>query len=559
MTHAERATQYARDVVEGRVLACRYVKLACQRHLDDLERSESEDYPYRFDEGVANKWCRFVEQMPHVKGRWAREREMIVLEDWQCFTVGVPLGWVRKKDGLRRFRRVYDEEPRKQAKSTKIAAVGLGMMTIDNEEGAEVYCGATTEQQAWEVFRPAKQMAERTDKFREYFGVQVNAKTIIVPKTSSRFAPLIGKPGDGASPSFSITDEYHEHATEEQYDTMMTGMGAREQPMSWVITTAGADTSGPCYALRNEAIEVLEGKVDNPEFFAIIFTIDEDDDWTTEEALIKANPNIDVSVSKEFLLSQQRDAINNPRKQSAFKTKHLNVWVGAASPFFNAEKWDRLGNTSLKSDDCVGLPCYVAVDLAAKIDIAGFGLLFFDEDADRYLWFPRFYVPAAVASDAAKRKYDAWVTQGHLTATPGNVTDFDVIEADIVAEIERHNVVHAAFDQWNSMQLSTRISNQTGVECIDIPMSVKHLSDPMKWVQALIEDSRLRHDGNPIMSWMVGNVTAQEDRNGNVFPRKERPENKIDGAVMLIMAMERGFQQPGDESYLSGGELAWVD
>lgn len=557
---AARATRYAQRVVDGDILACRYVRLACQRHLDDIKASENPDYPYEFDADAVRRVCVFIQHLPHVKGKWAREKKTIELEDWQCFAVGVPFGWVRRSDGLRRFRRTYNEVPRKNAKSTTSAGVGLYALVADRETGGEVYCGAGTEAQAWEVFRPAKQMAERTEQLREATGLQVNAKTLVVPGTGSRFAPVIGKPGDGASPSLAIVDEYHEHATEEQYDTFLTGMGAREQPMLWTITTAGADTSGPCYALRQEAIEVLEGKVQNPELFAIIYTIDDEDDWTSEEALIKANPNLGVSVDAGFLRAQIRDAINNPRKQSAVKTKHLNVWVGAASPYFNLEKWDRLADKSLDPSQFVGDPCYIGVDLASKVDITATGMLFQREvNGDpHYYWFPRFYIPEEVAHDPGKRSYAGWVASGHMIATPGNITDFNAVEDDLADAAERQNVIHMAFDQWNSMQMSVSLKERTGVECIDIPMSVKHLSDPMKWVQALIEDGRLHHDGNPVMSWMIGNVTAQQDRNDNVFPRKERPENKIDGAIALIMAMERGFQRDIGTTYLDSADEVFI-
>lgn len=561
MTHAELANAYARDVVEGRQIACRYVVLACQRHLDDLAESEKPGARYYFDADEANRWCRFVELMPHVKGKWSRARETIKLEPWQCFTIAVPFGWRKRSNDKRRFRRVYEEEPRKQAKSTKVAALGLGMLTMDGEDGAEVYSGAGTEVQAWEVFGPAKKMAERSERFCEAGGVKVNAKNLVVHGTNSKFVPVIGKPGDGASPTFAITDEYHEHATEEQYDTMITGMGSREQPMSWVITTAGFDTAGPCYALRTEAIEVLEGKVENPELFAIIYTIDDDVDWTSEDALRMANPNMGVSVFEEYLLSQQRDAINNPRKQVTFKTKHLCVWVGAAAPYFNLEKWNRLGDVDLSADDFVGDPCWIATDLAAKLDITASGKLFRREidGADHYFWFPRFYVPHEVAHDPANRRYSGWVEQGHLIATPGNVTDFGRVEDDIVADAKEHSVQHCSFDPWNSMQMSQQIAERTGVECIDIPMTVKHLSDPMKWAQALIVDGRMHHDANPVMAWMIGNVTAQEDRMGNVFPRKEKQENKIDGPIALIMALERGFQLEQEGSYLETEDALWLD
>ena len=194
--------------------------------------------------------------------------------------------------------------------------------------------------------------------------------------------------------------------------------------------------------------------------------------------------------------------------------------------------------------------------MAAKLDITATGLLF--ERDDHYYWFPTFYVPDEIANDPSKRQYAGWAAQGHLTVTPGNVTDFGLVEDELVMAAEEHNVVHFGFDQWNSMQMSLSVKERTGVECVDIPMTTKHLSDPMKWVQALIEDGRLHHDGNPVMSWMIGNVTAQVDRNDNVFPRKERPENKIDGAVALIMAMERGFQRQEGGSYLDDAEDLWI-
>lgn len=551
MTYAERATRYAQRIVDGDIPACRVVRLACQRHLDDLENSTE----YVFDEEAVHRVCFFIELLPHTKGQWLRRGELLKLEDWQVFLIGVPFGWLRKDTGKRRFRRVYAEVPRKNAKSTISAALGLYALAFDHEAGAEVYCGAGSEKQAWEVFRPAKLMAEKSPHLLAATGLEVNAKTLVQQASASRFEAVIGKPGDGASPHFAIVDEFHEHNTDDQLDTFLTGMGAREQPMLWVITTAGADTAGPCYALRSEAIEVLQGKVTNPEFFSVVYTTDADDDWTSVDSIVKANPNIGVSVDKDFLIAQQRDAVNNPRKQSAFKTKHLNLWVGAADPYFNSEKWRQLsGDYPLESFH--GKQCWIGVDLAAKIDLTAVVYLF--KEADDYFVVPRFYCPEDVINDPKRRSYFAWMKEGHLIATDGNVTDFDLVQQDLVEATERFAVQTIGFDQWNSMQMSTSLSTATGVSCVDIPMTVKHLSDPMKWLQALIEDGTLHNDGNPIMEWMMGNVTAKEDRNGNVFPRKERAENKIDGAVALIMAMERGFQPVEEKSYLESSEVLWL-
>lgn len=539
--HSDRAHQYARDVVAGRIIACRWVKLACKRHLDDLA-SESHDFPYRFDADAADRVCEFVELMPHVKGKW--RGTTMTLEPWQCFLVCVVFGWVHAKTGLRRFRRVYQEVPRKNGKSSLVAALGLYMFTEDGEPGPEVYSGAGSEKQAWEVFGPARQMAKLMPPLQAHYGVDVNAKTLARVDANGKFEPVIGKPGDGSSPSFAITDEYHEHATSEQYDTMVTGMGAREQPMAWVVTTAGSDTSGPCYDLRQTCTAMLEGKIEDPELFALIHTIDEGDDWTSVEALEKANPNMGVSVFRDYLLAQQRDAINNPRKQVTFRTKHLNVWETAASPYFNAERWRRLADESLRIEDFAGEECWKGVDLASKLDLAADVTLFRREidGAEHWYAFLRPYLPESRAEDAENRHYAGWSAEGALVLTPGDITDYAYIEADIRSDFDRFDVRQLGFDPHNATYLMTRLMDEYGEErVVEVPQTVTHLSEPMKEVQALIEDGRLHHDGNPVFAWAIGNVTAKEDRNENVFPRKERRENKIDPAVALIIAMGRAM------------------
>lgn len=548
------AAEYARDVIAGRIVACRFTIQACQRHVDGLRDQRKKTYAYRLDEVAAAKVCTFIELLPHVKGKWARDKERITLEPWQCFIVVNVFGWKRKSDGLRRYRRVYIEVPRKNAKSTLTAAIANYMLVGDREHGAEVYSGATSEKQAWEVFGPARLMASGTPALLDHYGVTVGAKNLHAINTASKFEPIIGKPGDGASPSFAVTDEYHEHATSEQYDTMVTGMGAREQPIAWVITTAGSNTAGPCYGLRQQAVDTLAGTVDHSELFAIIYTIDEEDTWDSETALRKANPNMGVSVFEGFLRSEQERAVKTPREQATFKTKHLCVWVTAASPYFNAEKWNRAADPSLTLADFKGQRCVVSFDLASKIDIASDMRLFERILDGKKHWyaFGRFYVPEERTKLPEFRHYAGWVEEGHLTATPGNMIDFDYIEANIKADCEMFEVARIGADPWNATQVITHLQSHVGADrVIEVPQTVLHLSEPMKEVQAVIEDGRFHHDGNPVLAWMIGNVTAQSDRNGNVFPRKESDERKIDGAVALIVAVacRSAFEQAPETSY----------
>jgi phage terminase large subunit-like protein len=544
------ARDYAKDVVAGRILACRFVKLACLRHLDGLKKQRTKAYPYKMDEAAAVKVCRFIELLPHVKGKWARDKEKIRLEPWQAFIVVNVFGWKRKKDGLRRYRRVYVEVPRKNAKSTLTAAIADYMLVADDEHGAEVYSGATTEKQAWEVFGPARLMIQQTPELIEHFGVSVGAKNLHVLATASKLEPIIGKPGDGASPSMSVTDEYHEHDTPVQYETMLTGMGAREQPLAWVITTAGSDTSGPCYTLRQQAIDTLEGKTAHDELFTVIYGIDgpvgkkgqpgyrAGDDWTSPNAIRKANPNLGVSVSEEFLRTAQLRAVSDPTEASTFKTKHLDEWVTAASPYFNAEYWARLSDAPAKAAH-TGNACVKGLDLASKIDLAAEVSVFqrMVDEVAHYDVYGRFYVPEGEAAKPEKRSYAAWAADGHLTLTPGNGIDLDAIEDDVTKDADTFPIAAVGGDPWNATQLITHLQKALGEEvAIVIPQTTAHLSEPMKEIQKLINEGRIHHDGNPVMAWCIGNVTAQEDRNDNVFPRKEKAERKIDGAVALINA-----------------------
>jgi len=406
-----------------------------------------------------------------------------------------------------------------------------------------VYSGATSEYQAYEVFRPANLMSRATPQYRDTFGVGmtgVNASNISVVETNSKFEPVIGKPGDGASPSCAIVDEYHEHKTPDLYDTMQTGMGARSQPLMLVITTSGSDISGPCYMHQAELQKILEGVIENDQRFGIIFTTDKDDDWTSEEALRKANPNYGVSVDADFLRAQQRDAMADPRKQAVFQTKHLNIWVAAASPWLNLYNLQRVADSSLSIDDFRGETCVVGLDLASKIDIASVCWLFrrMISDAVHYYAFWRHYVPQSAVDKKENVHYKGWVEQGYLIATPGNMISLGQIEDDVIASSENHVISEVAMDEWGGREIATALTEE-GFTVVNIPMQVKYLSEPMKEIQAVVDDERFHHDGNPCTVWMLSNVEVKEDRNENIFPRKLRPENKIDAAIAQVVAMAR--------------------
>jgi phage terminase large subunit-like protein len=542
--HVVKANYYARAVVGGGVPAGKYVRLAAERHLNDLKRSKEKGYPYYFDIEAAERACAFIELLPHTKGKWAREAQRLVLSPWQCFIVAVLFGWKRRKNGKRRFRELYAEIPRKNGKSQLGAGIGLYMLIADEEFGAEIYSGATTEKQAWEVFGPAKQMIERTPKLAKAAGVEVWAKSLSIPSDGSKFEPVIGKPGDGSSPSCALIDEFHEHDTPDLIDTMQTGMGAREQPLTAIITTAGYNLGGPCYDKHGEAKKMLDGLIENDELFAVIFSIDEGDDWADPASLQKANPNFGVSVDMDFLLAQQRRATMNPIEQNRFKTKHLNVWCSAKNAWMNMQQWALCEDKGLSIEEFAGAPCWFVLDLASKNDICAFVQLFKKtiNGLDHYYAFGRYYLPEDAIEEAKSNQalYRKWVIQGHLFATEGAEIDFDVIREEVKTLSSKYAVEEVVYDPWRATQLAHQLAKD-GATVVEYRQTVQNMSPAMKEVMAAVKAGRFHHDGNPVLNWMISNVVAKEDAKENIYPRKEKPENKIDGPVALIMGVGRAM------------------
>ena len=542
------ANRYARNVVAGKIDACKWVRLACKRHLDDLEASKARSFKWKFDKAQAERVCAFVQLLPHTKGKWARERRLIKLEPWQLFIFCSVFGWVSKKNGLRRFREVYCEIPRKNGKSVVAAGIGLYMLCADGEYGAEVYCGATTEKQAWEVFRPARLMMLKTPDLVEAAGVEIHARSLALPDDGSRLEPIIGDPGDGSSPSCSLVDEYHEHESDALYETMLTGMGAREQPLIFTITTAGSNIAGPCYEKRKQICAMLENSVANDELFGLIYTLDEQDDWRELQVLKKANPNYGVSIFPENLQRSLADAIRYPSRQNAFKTKHCNLWVNAKRAWLNQLHWDQATDSNLSLDDMLGKRSYLGVDLASKCDIADIALVFREKDAagrDLWTFFNRHYLPeGAVQGDGPNQDaYERWVNEGHLITTDGEELDFDVIREDAKAIGVDHQVEEIAYDKWRATQLAHQLMKD-GAEVVEVGGGIQTMNLAMRELEAALVSGRVRHNGDPVLAWMASNVVAHEFK-GCITPTKESSAKKIDGMVAILMAMSRALLADG--------------
>ncbi len=528
------ANQYIEDVLSGAIPACHWVKKACQRQKRDLHGLTG----YVFNTKKACKVCYFVECLRHTKGPLATQR--IQLEPWQIFILTTVFGWV-DAEGARRFKKVYIEVPRGNGKSAISSAICLFMLAADNEYGAECYTFATTGDQARIVFDVSRQMAVMCKDVTSALGITVQKHSITQLKTGSKLSPKNSKDDtlDGLNTHFGCIDELHAHKNRGLYDVIETSIGKRQQPLLWVITTAGFDTSGICYEVRTMITMVLNGLVKAEAQFGIIYTIDDDDDWRSDDALIKSNPNWGVSVNPETIRDIRLNALNLPSAANNFKTKHLNIWCSAKAAWMDMQAWKLCEDPKLSLDDFEGQPCIIGLDLGAKNDITAKVKLFPQTRTDgktEYVAFYDFYLPEDTVEKSSNSQYQGWVDQGIIHQTPGAMTDFAIVEEGIREDLSRFDVQAIAYDPWQATQLATRLSDD-GAPMVEFRNTVQNMSDPMKSLEALVLDKRIKHPCNLAMDWMMGNVVAKLDAKDNIFPRKERYENKIDGPVAMIYAL----------------------
>lgn len=579
--YVEVAKKYAEQVLAGEIPACKWTKASVKRQLDDLVRAETDpDWAYEFSIERAEHVCRFIELLPHIKGdEWAGKP--IQLQPWQIFILTTVFGWLNRGTGYRRFRTVYIEVPRKNAKSTLSSAVSLYMATADREAGAEIYSAATTQKQARIVFDDARMMAAGSPKLRSRFGVKVYKNSISssfqeqrgenIVEINSLFLPLSaeGSTLDGLNIHFASVDELHAHKKRDVFDVLETGTGSRRQSLLWAITTAGSDTAGICYEQRTYLTRILntvlrrhEGLgypikgtyLDDETYFGIIYTIDDGDDWTNPACWAKANPNYGVSVYPEDIKRLADKAIRVASARSNFLTKRLNKWVASAEAWMDMLAWDKCADPDLKIEQFLGEECWVPLDLASKKDIAEKGNLFQREidGKDHYYYFGTHYLPELAATDEANSQYAGWVEDGWLKTTPGNITDYDVIEDDIRADTSKFTVLEVPYDPHQATQLSTHLMAEN-IEMVEVKPTVLNFSEPMKEFEALVIDGRFHHNGDPVLTWMVGNVVAFRDNKDNIYPRKESDEKKIDGPVAIITGLARAIA--GRQTPTHDGEL----
>lgn len=555
MTCVEKALYYIDDVLAGDIVAGNFERKACQRAMRDFKRQGKKTFPYWFDADEANRACQFIENLPHIKGEWAKRRELLHLEPWQCFVVCMVFGWkcartildiagnVLMHEATRRFRTVYLEVARKNAKSTLLSAIGLYMLAADGEEGAEIYSAATTHKQAKIVWADAKAMAQKSAGFRRHFGVETNAKNISIIAHAAKFEPLHsqGETLDGLNVHCVINDELHAHKKRHLYDVLETATGSRTQPLILNITTAGYNKAGICFELRSYLTKILQRIFADETFFGIIFTIDEGDDPLDRKVWRKSNPNYGVSVYPFDMERLAKKAEKSPASMNNFLTKRINIWCNAETAFMPMQAWDKCADPTLVEADYFEDDMWTGVDLASKIDMNAVVRLYkrIIDDETHVFCFASFYLPELAITKSTNAQYDGWKRRGLLIATPGNIIDMDQIEADVIELRDGRQLREVCFDPGhNATQWAGHLEDE-GLEMVEVRPTVLNFSEPLKWWEALVTDGRFHHDGNEILTWMVSNVVVKHDFKDNIYPRKERTENKIDGPVAICLAMNR--------------------
>lgn len=546
MTYCEIASQYIEEVLDGTIPSCKWVKLACKRQKDNLENGVP---GYHFDEEKAERVCKFIYNIPHVKGKVKGKR--VELSPWWVFIYTTLIGWV-DDNGCRRFNLAYISVARKNSKSTGLAPLLLYLAFADGEGGAEVYSAATTKDQAGILYRTARSMIRGCPELADFYGLKIaggnieksSAGSLYQPGSGSFIQALSRDQGgnhDGLDVHAAGVDELHAHKTRDVWDVIETATGAREQSLIIAITTAGFNLAGICYEQESYIKKILDGVVEDETYFGIVYTLDDDDLedkerlFTDPELWKKANPNYGLSVKPEDLKRKALKASQMTSAQGNFLTKHCNVWVNADSAWLDMIAWDKC-KADIDLEQYRDWDAYLAVDLASKNDIACVACLL--KKDEQYRLFVQSFINEEAAEFDTNSQYYGWVQDGFLIETDGNVTDYAAIEEHIKHLCDVLSVQEVIFDPWQSSYISQNLMRQ-GMNVIEYRQTVQNMSEPMKELGALIASKKIQHDGNPCTTWQFSNVVAHVDNKENIYPKKEQPQNKIDAAVATIMAIGR--------------------
>ena len=502
-----------------------------------------------YDKAKADRAVKFIENLCHTKGKWAGKRFWLL--PWQEQLIR-DIFEIVKPDGNRQFRTAFVEICKKVGKSELAAAVALYLLYADNEPSAEVYGAAADRQQASIVFDVAKQMVEMSPALMKRSKLMAATKRIVNYGNAGFYQVLSAEVGNkhGFSVSGLVFDEIHTQPNRQLYDVLTKGSSdARQNPLHFIITTAGTDRHSIAYELHTKAVDILEGRRSDPTFYPVVYGLKDDEDWEDEANWYKVNPSLGYTVDVERLRDAYREAKQNPADEITFKWLRCNMWVSSTVAWIPEQIYMR-GNEKIDMDALEGRDCYAGLDLSSTGDITAFVLMFppRDED-DKYIVLPYFWVPEETIPQrvkAASVPYDVWERQGFIQATEGNVIHYDFIEHFIEELGKKYHILEIAFDRWGAVQMVQDLEGM-GFTVVPFGQGFKDMSPPSKEFYKILMEGKMIHGGNPVLRWMAGNVVIDTDPAGNIKVTKAKSKEKIDGIVAAIMALDRCIRHEGEK------------
>lgn len=526
---------------------CQLETMAIERAIRDLETGHKRGLWW--DECEAQRAVSFFGELKHWKGEWTGQP--IQLAAWQEQLIVAPLfGW-KRKNRTRRFRRCYVELPRKNAKTTLTAGIGLFGLAADREGGAEIYVGATKERQAKLLFTDAKMFVKKSEGLLDL--IKVRNSALVCLDLASTFQPVASNSEtlDGLNAHMALLDELHAHPNGKLYNVLASSQGARSQPLIMAITTAGNNRTSFCYSQRTYAASVLRRETEDDALLPLICTIDDGDDWTTPEAAAKANPNLGISIYPDFLLEQCKVAQRLVTARDEYRQKHLNEWVSDSSKWIQPKDWTACLRPRDQWPNLEGRECFLGLDLAARRDLTAAVELY--REGKGYYCVATFWLPAKRLEELIEEgdeRYKPWVDAGYIRTTDTYSTDYEAIREWVRELASIRQVKEIAYDPWNASQLSGWLIND-GFQLVPVAQTFPQLNEPTKELEALIVEQLLWHEGHPVLAWCADNVDLLRDASGNVKPKKpaaggsndesEDQKKKIDGISALVTCLKRAM------------------
>lgn len=494
-----------------------------------------------YEKAKADRAVKFIENLRHTKGKWAGKRFWLL--PWQEQIIRDVFGVV-KEDGNRQFLTAFVEIGKKNGKSELAAAVALYLLYADNEPSAEVYGAAADRQQAAIVYSVAEEMVRQSPALMRRSKIMTAVKRIVNYSNAGFYQVLSAEVGTkhGLNVSGLVLDEVHAQPNRKLYDVLTKGSGdAREQPLFFLITTAGTEKESICYELHTKAVDILAGRKVDPTFYPVVFGLTDEDDWHDEKNWYKANPSLGQTIQIDRVRDAYREALQNPAEENVFKQLRLNMWVSSLTRFIPEQIFD-LGNIPIDMEALKDRDCYGGLDLSSTGDITAFVLMFPPRnEEEKYILLPFFWIPEETIPLRVRRgsvPYDVWQKQGYLLATEGNVIHYGFIEKFIEKLGETYHILEIAFDRWGAVQMVQNLEGM-GFTVVPFGQGFKDMSPPTKEFYKLLMEGKIIHGGNPVLRWMAGNVVVETDPAENIKPTKAKSPEKIDGIVASIMALDR--------------------